>query len=153
LAVYAYAQPAESGGEGEELSDQPTATAGEKPQQPDGGGTQAEGEPPATTQPQGRPPTGPLGGMQLPLLLLGAFVLIYFWGSRSRRKRDAQRKEMLASLKKGDKVATIGGILGTVITVKEDEVVVKVDETNNVRLRFSRSAIHRVGDAQDQQKS
>jgi preprotein translocase subunit YajC len=46
---------------------------------------------------------------------------------------------MLASIKKGDKVVSIGGIHGTVVAVKETTVVVKVDD--NTRMEFSRNAI------------
>jgi len=79
-------------------------------------------------------------------LMLGAFVLLYLVMGRSRRKQEAKRKEMLASLKKGDKVTSIGGIVGTIIEIKEDEVTVKVDESNNVRMKFARWAIRGVGE-------
>lgn len=78
-------------------------------------------------------------------VLLGGVVLMWIWMGRGRRKQQAKRKEMLSNLKKGDKVTTIGGIIGTVIEVRPDEVTVKVDETNNVRMKFTRGAIHGVG--------
>jgi preprotein translocase subunit YajC len=52
---------------------------------------------------------------------------------------------MLNTLKKGDKVTSIGGIIGTVIEIKDREVVVKVDESSNTRMKFLRSAIRNVG--------
>jgi len=79
-------------------------------------------------------------------LMLGGIVLLYIWMGRSKRKQEAKRREMLGSLKKGDKVTSIGGIVGTVIEVREDEVTMKVDETNNVRMRFARWGIRGVGD-------
>jgi len=78
-------------------------------------------------------------------IMIGGFVLLYVVMGRGRRKRETRRKEMLASLKKGDKVTSIGGIVGTVIEVREDEVTVKVDETSNVRMKFARWAIRGVG--------
>ena len=75
------------------------------------------------------------------VVLLGGFVLLYFWMGRSRRKQEAKRKQMIASLKKGDKIVTIGGIVGTIIEARPDEVTVKVDETSNVRMKFARWAI------------
>ena len=51
---------------------------------------------------------------------------------------------MLDNLKRGDRVQTIGGIIGTVVEARETEVVVKVDETNNTKIRFARKAITRV---------
>lgn len=78
-------------------------------------------------------------------ILLGGVVLMWLWMGRGRRKQQAQRKEMLSNLKKGDKITTIGGIIGTVIEAKPTEITVKVDETNNVRMKFTRGAIHTVG--------
>jgi preprotein translocase subunit YajC len=103
--------------------------------------------PPTTTTGKGRP-GGIFGDQTLMLLLmLGVFFLIWFWMSRGRGKEQKRRAEMLATLKKGDKITTIGGIVGTVIEVKSDEVVVKVDESANVRMKFARWAIRGVGDA------
>jgi len=48
---------------------------------------------------------------------------------------------MVQNLKKNDKVRTIGGILGTIVDVRGDEVVLKVDESNNTKIRISTSAI------------
>ena len=75
------------------------------------------------------------------LILLGIFIFI---STRSKNSQEKQRKQMLEQLKKGDKVQTIGGILGTVIEARDNEVVVKVDETTNAKMRFTRNAIHRV---------
>ena len=48
---------------------------------------------------------------------------------------------MIQSLKKNDKVRTIGGIMGTVMDIKGDEVVLKIDEANNTKIRICTSAI------------
>lgn len=91
-----------------------------------------------------------------PIILgLAAFYLIML---RPQKNKDKARNARLANLKRGDRVQTIGGILGTVVEAREDEVVLKVDETNNTKLKFTRSAIHRVleedktGDAADKDK-
>ena len=63
---------------------------------------------------------------------------------RSKRQTDKKRTNMLSSLKRGDKVQTIGGILGTVVEARDTDVLLKVDESSNTKIRFSRSAIHRV---------
>jgi len=47
-------------------------------------------------------------------------------------------------MKKGDKVQTIGGVFGTIVDVRDNEVVVKVDESSNVKIRFNRAAIKEV---------
>lgn len=78
-------------------------------------------------------------------VLFGAIILMYVWMGRSRKKQQKKRQEMIESLGKGDKIVTIGGIVGTVIEAKKDEVVVKVDETNNVRMHFARWSVRGVG--------
>lgn len=82
---------------------------------------------------------------QNPIWLMVIVLLIfYFFVIRSKRNQDRQRKGMLSQLKRGDRIQTIGGLLGTVVEAREGEVVVKVDESNNTKVRFVRSAIHRV---------
>lgn len=110
---------------------------------------------PATTKPTTQPVVEDSGWSSPQMLLLvgaGALFLMMILSGRGRRKEQAKHREMLANLKKGDKIQTIGGIIGTVIEVRADEVTVKVDETNNVRMRFSRRAIHVVGDAKSDVK-
>ena len=75
--------------------------------------------------------------------VLGILVF-YFILIRPQKNKDKSRNNMLANLKRGDRVQTIGGILGTVVEAREDEVVLKVDETNNTKLKFARSAINKV---------
>lgn len=116
------------------------AGSGEKP---DGADTEKKAPPEKDAPPQ-RP--GGLrgllsGGGGLIFIMLGGLVLMMFWSSRSRRKQQAKKQEMLDSLKKGQKVISIGGIVGTVIEVRAKDVTLKVDETSNVRMRFVRSAI------------
>lgn len=77
------------------------------------------------------------------LIMFAAVILIfYFLIIRPQRKRDKEAKDMLAAIKKGDKVVTIGGIRGTVAIVKESTVIIKVDD--NTRIEFSKSAISAV---------
>ena len=109
------------------------------------GTTPAPGQ--TTTAPTGEqqavPPAGPMGSnfMWLMILMVVFLWVMMFLPQRRERKR---RQEMLGALKKGDKIQTIGGILGTVLDVKEHEVVLKVDEANNTKLRFTRAAIQTV---------
>ena len=77
---------------------------------------------------------------------LVTFVLIiaifYFLLIRPQKKKDKETKAMIEAMKKGDKVVTIGGIHGTIITVKDQTVVVKVDDS--ARIEFSKSAVSSV---------
>jgi len=75
------------------------------------------------------------------LFIGGIFVIMYFILFREHRKRQRQQQQMVQSIKKKDKVRTIGGIIGTVVEVKDDEIVLKVDESNNTKIRIMASAI------------
>ena len=88
------------------------------------------------------------GGEKAAWILATIFlaVLMYFFLIKGRRNQDKQRNELLAKLKPGQRIQTIGGVLGTVTQVNEKEVTVKVDETNNVKIKFTRGAVHRVLD-------
>jgi len=86
------------------------------------------------------------GGQKLMLIMLGGIFLLWFWMGRGRKKEQKKRKEMLDSLRKGDKVTTAGGIIGTVVDIRDDDVTLKVDESANVRMKFLRGAIRHVGD-------
>jgi preprotein translocase subunit YajC len=99
----------------------------------------------ATTLPTSRPAPwwAQILNNQLFILVL-IMAVMWFFVLRGKRNQDKTRKNMLAELKKGDRVQTIGGIIGTVVEAREDSVLVKVDESNNTKIRFSRPAIHRV---------
>lgn len=69
-------------------------------------------------------------------------VLILTWWFfiiRPQQKQEKTRREMLDSMKKGDQVVTIGGLLGTVSDIRKDSIVLKVDD--RVEVRFLRTAI------------
>ena len=96
-----------------------------------------------TTQPASRPPFADLLSSPLMPLVLGILVL-YFFVFRSKKNQDRQRQDMLNQLKKNDEIQTIGGIIGKVMETRDDRVLVKIDESTNTKVWFSRSAIHRV---------
>jgi preprotein translocase subunit YajC len=73
------------------------------------------------------------------ILIIGVF---YFLIIRPQNKKQKETQKMLSALKKGDKIVTVGGVHGTISSVKEQTVVVKVDD--NVKMEFSRSAISTV---------
>ena len=76
------------------------------------------------------------------LIFIGLiFLVMYLILFREPRKKQKQHQQMVQSLKKNDKVRTIGGILGTVVDVKDDEIILKVDESNNTKIRVAASAI------------
>ncbi len=75
--------------------------------------------------------------MLVPLILI--FVVFYFFIIRPQRKKDAQRKQMIAAVRKGDKIITLGGVHASVTQVDETSVLVQAD--SNVKLRIEKSAI------------
>jgi preprotein translocase subunit YajC len=101
-----------------------------------------------TTGPATAPAAPPAPSIFLFLRDFGPFLIIiiifYMLMSGSKRKQEKKRQQMLNELKKNDRIQTIGGILGTVVEVRENDVLVKVDETTNTKIKFSRSAVHRV---------
>lgn len=90
---------------------------------------------------QGPPPSNPFSLMG-PLLLVMVFVIGF--SMLTSRKEKKRREQVLASIKKGEKVLTIGGIIGTIADVRDDEVTLRVDENSNVKMRFTRSSIQQV---------
>ena len=103
-----------------------------------------------TTLPASGTPSGPASLLSSPMfpLLIGVLIFMFF-SFNSKRKQDKQRQELLNSMKRGDRVQTIGGVLGTIVEVRDTEVVVKVDESNNTKIKFARSAISRVVTEED----
>lgn len=77
-------------------------------------------------------------------ILIGLFLFMILSSSKTKKKEQQSRDSMLGAMKRGDRVITIGGILGTVVDVRETEVVLKVDEGSNTKIKFSRDAIKRV---------
>ncbi|HWR40966.1 MAG TPA: preprotein translocase subunit YajC [Patescibacteria group bacterium] len=72
-----------------------------------------------------------------PIVLMG--VIFYFLLYRPQKKEQQKRASLLNSLKKGDKVVTIGGLHGVIVSINEKTAVLQVAE--KVELVFSRSAI------------
>ena len=88
----------------------------------------------------------------LPMVLI--FVVFWFMLIRPQRKKDKQVKEMLNNLKAGDRVCTIGGIYGTIVSIKDDTVTLSVgrDNLSMVIARWGIRSVEEVtieNDAQD----
>ena len=84
----------------------------------------------------------PFGGHSL--LILGLmFVVMYFLLFRGPRKKQQQHKQMVQTLQKNDRIRTIGGIIGTVVDIKDDEITLKVDESTNTKIKVASTAIGR----------
>ncbi|MCE5184985.1 MAG: preprotein translocase subunit YajC [Planctomycetaceae bacterium] len=75
----------------------------------------------------------------LPFILI--FVVMYLLLFRGPKKKQQEHQRMVQALKKNDRVRTIGGIYGTVIDVRDDEIVLKIDESTNTKMRVIPTAI------------
>lgn len=83
-------------------------------------------------------------GFPMQLIFLGLiFVVMYVIMLRGPRKQQQKHKQMVQALAKNDRVRTIGGILGTVVDIKGDEVTLKVDESSNTKIKITTSAVGR----------
>ena len=91
------------------------------------------------TQPQTPAPGG--GFTQLIMMVGFMFFIFYFIVIRPQRQRERERLEMLSRIKKNDRVLTSGGIYGVVMNVKDDEVSLRIDDGNNVRVRCTRASV------------
>jgi preprotein translocase subunit YajC len=80
---------------------------------------------------------GSLGQLALPVVFIAA---MYFLLIAPNQKKQKAWQQMLGGLKAGDKVTTSGGLRGTVLQVKEDVVIVRV-QPDNLKLEFVKSAI------------
>ena len=64
------------------------------------------------------------------LPLIAMFAIMYFLMIRPEKKRKKKEQEMLAALKHGDRICTIGGIYGTIINIKDDTITLAVGKDN-----------------------
>ncbi len=88
------------------------------------------------------PPNGSGGGSSLisTIIMFGAiFLIFYFMIIRPQQKRSKEREKMLSNMQKGDKVVTSGGLHGTIVHIDEKTVMLQVSD--NVKLKYERSAI------------
>jgi preprotein translocase subunit YajC len=80
-----------------------------------------------------------------PYILIG--LVFYFLLFRPMQKQKKQQQDMIAALKSGDTVVTTGGITGTVVTVDNDTIVLRV-KPDNVKLQFARSAVTQIANTE-----
>lgn len=80
---------------------------------------------------------------QIPNLLTGVLIVIvfYFFMIRPQMKKTKEQKAFRESLKKGDKVITIGGLHGKIVDIDDEKSTITLEVDNNVKLKFEKSAI------------
>ena len=82
---------------------------------------------------------GAAGGLMTFLPFIAIIAIFYFLIIRPQNKKQKDTQKMLTALKKGDRIVTIGGIHGTIQSVRDQSIIVKVDDST--KIEFSRSAI------------
>ena len=81
------------------------------------------------------------GGLASPLIMMVAmFAIFYFMLIRPENKRKKEAEQMRSSVKTGDKITTIGGIIGTVVSVKDEKFVMETG-ADQVRIELAKWAI------------
>ena len=81
------------------------------------------------------------GGMASPLIMMVLmFAIFYFMLIRPENKRKKEAEQMRSSVRNGDKIVTIGGIVGTVVNVKENRIVIETG-ADQVRIELEKWAI------------
>lgn len=81
------------------------------------------------------------GGSPMSLILMvGLFAVMYFVMIRPQKKKQKEEQQMRDSIQIGDEITTIGGIMGRVVTVKEDSIVLETG-ADRVKMKFQRWAI------------
>jgi len=92
----------------------------------------------AAPAPQG----GGMGSLLWPMAII--FGIFYFLVIRPESKKNRQRQNMIAGVKKHDRVITTGGMFGTVVTVEDDIVTIQIDENSKTRVKFTKAAITQI---------
>lgn len=117
------------------------------------GGPPMAGEGVATTgdgnAPAGGSPPASGGGDAILFMFLPLVLLMILFSVFGQRKEKKKREAMLNAIRKHDRVRTIGGVIGAVVEIKPDTIVLKVDESSNIRMTFSRDAVQQVIESSD----
>lgn len=76
----------------------------------------------------------------LPLMII-MFAVMYFLIIRPQKQKEKKRREMISNVRKQDRIITAGGVHGVVVSVKENDVIVRVDDAKDVKIKIDKSAI------------
>jgi preprotein translocase subunit YajC len=76
----------------------------------------------------------------LPLMII-MFAVMYFLIIRPQKQKEKKRLAMIGNVRKQDRIVTAGGVHGVVVTVKENDVIIRVDDAKDVKIKVDKSAI------------
>ncbi len=86
---------------------------------------------------------GDLGSILMLIIPIALLVVLFVFSSRSQKKKDKEVSDMRNNLQVGDEITTIGGIIGKVVSIKEETCVI-VTSRDNTKIRILKSAISHV---------
>ncbi len=86
---------------------------------------------------------GGIGSILMLLIPIALLVILFVFSSRSQKKKDKEIADMRNGLQIGDEVTTIGGIIGKIVSIKEETCVI-VTSRDNTKIRILKSAISHV---------
>lgn len=107
---------------------------------------QAQGGSPAVPTPAPGAETSAGNPYSFLLMVGGIIVVFYFFMIRPQQRKQKEEQRFRESLKKGDKIITIGGMHGRVVSVEDDGIFVEVD--NGVKIKFEKAALRPAPDPQ-----
>ncbi len=76
----------------------------------------------------------------LPLMII-MFAVMYFLIIRPQKQKEKKRQAMITNVRKQDRIVTAGGVHGVVVSVKENEVIVRIDDAKDVKIKVDKSAL------------
>jgi preprotein translocase subunit YajC len=100
----------------------------------------------AATQGQGNPMK-----TMLPLMII-MFAVMYFLIIRPQRQKEKKRLEMISNVRKQDRIVTAGGVHGVVTSVKDNEIIVRIDDAKDVKIKIDKSAVTSVSAPKGEQE-
>ena len=89
--------------------------------------------------------TGQVGleGLIMPAIMIVALIAVFFFSSRSQKKQERETANMRNNLQIGDEITTIGGIIGKIVSIKEETCVIETSR-DGTKIRILKSAVSRV---------
>lgn len=86
---------------------------------------------------------GGIGTWGTLIMIVAVIVVFYFFGIRPQKKQEKEAQDMRNSLCVGDEITTIGGIIGKVVSIKEETMIIETGR-DHTRIRFLKSAVRSV---------
>ena len=77
------------------------------------------------------------------IIMIVAFIAIFFFSTRSQRKQEKETAAMRNNLQVGDEITTIGGIIGKIVSIKEETCVIETSR-DGTKIRILKTAVSRV---------